>query len=220
MSCFNDQTGQITIEKVASSGKLEQRFFEGVERLGLDLTELAMIVHGSTLVINTIVQEKGARIGLITTQGFRDVLELGRGSRPEIYNLFYKLPVPLVPRSLRFEVPERLNWQGEVLTPLDESRAQEIVARLKAQEVTGIAICFLHAYANPAHEQRMAQIVAEHFPAAQVSISSDVVREWREYERTSTTVLNAYTKPKMVAYLSALEKGLVARNYQGSFTVM
>jgi N-methylhydantoinase A len=217
---FNDQTGEITIEKVASSGKLEQRFFEGVERLDLDLTELAMIVHGSTLVINTIVQEKGARIGLITTQGFRDVLELGRGSRPEIYNLFYKLPTPLVPRYLRFEAVERLNWRGEVLTPLDEAQAQEVVLRLKTQEISGIAICFLHAYANPAHEQRMAQIVADLFPEAQVSISSDVVREWREYERTSTTVLNAYTKPKMVAYLSALEKGLAERNYRGSFTVM
>ncbi len=217
---FDDQAGTVTIEKVTSAGKLEQRFFEGVERLGVNLRDLGMIVHGSTLVINTILQEKGARVGLITTQGFRDVLELGRGSRPEIYNLFYKLPTPLVPRYLRHEVPERLNWRGEVLTPLDEAKARQVVLKLKAQEVTGIAICFLHAYANPAHEQRMAAIVAELFPEAQVSISSDVVREWREYERTSTTVLNAYTKPKMVTYLSALERGLAERNYGGSFTVM
>ncbi|MFT5195244.1 MAG: N-methylhydantoinase A [Cellvibrionaceae bacterium] len=107
---FDDQTGEISIEKVPSSGKLEEQFVEGVGRLGLDLREVSTIVHCFTLVINTIVQEKGAKVGLITTEGFRDVLELGRGNRPEVYNLFYKQPTPLVPRYLRFEVAERLKW--------------------------------------------------------------------------------------------------------------
>jgi N-methylhydantoinase A len=217
---FNESTGAITIEKVSSAGHLEERFFEGIERLGLNLADLSMIVHGSTTVINTILQEKGATVGLITTQGFRDVLELGRGNRPEIYNLFYQPPIPLVPRFRRYEVPERLNRLGEELTPLDESAARQMIGRLKAQAVQGIAICFLHAYANPAHERRMAELVAEEYPEASVSISSDIVREWREFERTSTTVLNAYVKPKMTGYLAALETGLRQRRYEGAFNIM
>lgn len=217
---FNHNNGTVTIEKVSSAGQLEKRFFEGLTLLDVNLAELAMIVHGSTLVINAIVQERGARIGLITTRGFRDVLELGRGNRAEIYNLFYRQPPPLVPRYLRHEVSERLNWRGQVLEPLNEAEAREAVTALKARGVAGIAICCLHAYANPVHEQRLAEIVAEIYPEAHVSISSDVVREWREYERTSTTVLNTYTKPQMVAYLSALERGLKERDYRGSFAVM
>ena len=157
---FDEDSGEVRIEKVSSGGKLEERFFEGIERLSLNLDELAMIVHGSTTVINTILQEKGARVGLITTQGFRDVLELGRGNRPEIYNLFYRPPAPLVPRYLRFETPERTNRLGEVLTPLDESATRKVIAQLKEQGVQGIAICFLHAYVNPAHERRVAELVA------------------------------------------------------------
>ncbi|MCB0010192.1 MAG: hypothetical protein KDE04_27190, partial [Anaerolineales bacterium] len=174
----------------------------------------------STLVINTIVQEKGARVGLITTAGFRDVLELGRGNRAEIYNLFYTQPAPLVPRFLRYEVPERLDWRGDVVTPLDEDAVRAAVLALKAQQVEGIAVCFLHAYANPAHERRVADLVAELFPDAAVSISSDIVREWREFERTSTTVLNAYAKPQMLAYLSALDRRLQAADFTGAFNIM
>ena len=113
------------MEKVPSSGSLEARFFEGIDLLGTDLSDIRVIVHGSTLVINTIVQESGARVGLITTKGFRDVLELGRGNRPEVYNLFYKPVPPLVPRHLRFGVTERLDHTGEILKPLDEKGLRE-----------------------------------------------------------------------------------------------
>lgn len=217
---FDEASNEIIIEKVPSSGQLEERFFEGIDLLKLSLSDLQMIIHGSTLVINTIVQEKGARIGLITTQGFRDVLELGRGNRLEIYNLLYKPPPPLVPRYLRYEVPERMNWKGEVLEPLDEERARQQVIQLKEKGVEGIAICFLHAYVNPAHELRMAEIAIEVFPEAYVGISSNITREWREFERTSTTVLNVYTMPKMGAYLSELNHGLRGRDYRGSFNIM
>lgn len=217
---FNEATGAITLEKVPSSGLLEKRFFEGLERLGLDLGDLAAIVHGSTTVINTIVQEKGARVGLITTQGFRDVLELGRGNRAQIYNLFYTQPPPLVPRYLRLEVPERLNRLGEVLTALDEDATRAALLQLKAEGVAGVAVCFLHAYANPRHERRVAELAAEVFPEAVISISSDIVREWREFERTSTTVLDAYAKPRMTAYLKALDAGLSERRYAGTFNIM
>ncbi len=217
---FDDSTGEITIEKVPSSGKLADQFMDGVGRLNLELKDVETIVHGSTLVINTIVQERGAKVGLITTHGFRDVLELGRGNRPEIYNLFYKQPTPLVPRYLRYEVAERLDAQGEVLTQLDEAQARQAVRDLAAQGVDAIAICFLHAYANPAHEQQMKKIVQEEFPDGLVCISSDIVREFREFERTSTTVINAYTQPQVDKYLTELEARLTAENYSGSFNIM
>ena len=217
---FDDASGTISIEKVPSSGRLEEQFIKGVAQLGLDLREVSTIVHGTTLVINTIVQERGAKVGLITTQGFRDVLELGRGNRPEIYNLFYKQPAPLVPRYLRYEIPERLDWQGNILTPLDEAAARTAVRALVAEGVEAIAICFLHAYADPKHERRMKAIAEQEFPNGLVCISSDIVREWREFERTSTTVINAYAQPQVDAYLSALEARLADEQYAGSLNIM
>ena len=140
---LDEATGGISIEKAPSSGLLEQRFFEGIDSLALDLRALGAIIHGSTQVINSIVQESGARIGLITTKGFRDVLELGRGNREEIYNLFYTPPPPLVERYLRLEVSERLDARGAVVTPLDEDEARAAIRQLKAEGVEGIAIVFL-----------------------------------------------------------------------------
>ncbi len=217
---FDSDQHTLQIEKIPSSGALDQRLLEGIDRLGIDPRDLSMIIHGSTIVINTIVQEAGALVGLITTRGFRDVYELGRGNRAEIYNLFYRPPAPLIPRYLRLEVSERISAGGDILTPLDEPEARAAVRDLRAQGVAGIAVAFLHAYANPAHEQRMAQIVAEEFPDAAVSISADVVREWREFERTSTTVLNVYVQPRMVAYLSKLETELRQRQFGAPLTIM
>ncbi len=217
---LDEETGDIKIEKAPSSGLLEQRFFEGIDSLTLDLKSLQAIIHGSTLVINTIVQEKGARIGLITTKGFRDVLELGRGNREEIYNLFYSPPPPLIERYLRLEVSERLDAKGEVVTPLDEDEARAAIRQLKAEGVDGIAIIFLHSYMNPAHEERMRALVKEEFPAAAATISSEICREWREFERTSTTVLNVYTKPKLAQYLSSLENELRRRQFGGNLSIM
>ncbi len=217
---FDAETQNIKVEKVPSSGSLEERFFEGIEQLEANLSDIEMIVHGSTQVINTIVQENGAKVGLITTKGFKDVLELARGNRPEVYNLFYQQPTPLVPRYLRCEVTERLDYQGNVLQTLDKSELKKAILDLKEQGVEGIAICFLHAYVNPVHEQQAAALARELCPELQVSASSEIVREFREFERTSTTVLNAYTQPRMSGYLGRLELGLSSRNYQGSFAVM
>ena len=217
---FDPATQSLKVEKIPSSGALETRFFEGLEALDIPLTSLGTIVHGSTQVVNTILQENGAKVGLITTQGFRDVLELGRGSRPEVYNLFYKPAPPLVPRYLRCEVTERLDFQGNVLEPLDEVELEHAVRGLQAEGVEGIAICFLHAYANPVHERRAAELARQLCPELQVCASSDIVREFREFERTSTTVLNAYTQPRMSRYLKKLECGLKERHYGGSFAVM
>ena len=217
---FDAHTGTLRMEKVLTTTRRDQAFFDGLDRLGVPLAEVASITHGSTIVLNAILQENGARVGLITTQGFRDVLELGRGNRAEIYNFMYKPPTPLVPRYLRHEVPERITHRGGVLRPLDEVAAQRVLLQLKSQGVDSVAICFLHAYANDVHERRMVDLCREHFPQAFVSCSSEIVREWREFERTSTTVLNAYTQPRLAAYLSALTQGLQQRGYGGTFCVM
>ena len=217
---LDEETGDVRIEKRPSSEGLKSRIFEGIEHLGVNLRSLATIIHGSTLVINTIVQENGARVGLITTAGFRDVLELGRGNREEIYNLFYAPPAPLVERYLRLEVSERMDARGQVITPLDEDEARAAIRQLKAEGVDGIAITFLHAYINPAHEERMHELVMEEFPEAEVTISSEISREWREFERTSTTVLNVYAKPRLAAYLNSLQRELTKRSYSGTLNIM
>ena len=217
---FDPETQRLKVEKIPSSGTLETRFFEGIDALNISLKSLDTIIHGSTQVVNTIVQENGAKVGLITTKGFRDVLELGRGNRPEVYNLFYKPAPPLVPRYLRFEVTERLDFRGSVLESLDEGEFEQSLRALQTEGVEGVAICFLHAYANPVHEQQAAELCRALAPELQVCVSSDIVREFREFERTSTTVLNAYTQPRMSAYLKGLECGLKDRAYRGSFAVM
>jgi N-methylhydantoinase A len=218
--CQDEKTGQVRTEKIRSSGDLSERMVEGVAALGIDMADLNIIVHGSTMAINSIVQEKGARVGLITTAGFRDVLELGRGSRVEIYNLFYKPQTPIVPRHRRTEVRERLDARGAVVEPLDEEAVRRSARELVAAGADSIAICFLHAYANPVHERRAADIVRASAPGMFVSISSDIVREHREFERTSTTVLNSFIQPKMSRYLSSLESRLNASGFHGTLTVM
>jgi N-methylhydantoinase A len=215
------EDGQVSLEKVPSlPDRPDEVFFDGIARLHADLRTLETVIHGSTLSINTIVQEKGARVGLITTQGFRDVLELARCNRLDIYDLFYKQPEPLVPRYLRLEVSERLNFRGDELVPLDEAAVCAAAQQLKAQDVQGIAVCFLHAYANPGHELRAAELIYEVFPEAFVSLSHAVSGEWREYERTSTSVLNAYIMPRVSGYLAVLERGLRERHYTGTLNII
>ena len=218
---LDEETGGVTLEKEPSPKEtLTDHIFTGIGRLDVDLTDLDMVIHGSTVVINTILQEVGSRIGLITTQGFRDVLSLGRGNRPEVYNLLYKPPAPLIPRYLCLEVPERLDHKGGVITPLDEDATRRAVDWLKAREVEGIAVCFLHAYANPEHERAVRRIAGEVYPEAHVSISSDITGEFREFERTSTVALNTYVMPSVAAYLAGLEERLSAGGFRGGLNII
>lgn len=186
----------------------------------IDVAGASFFVHGSTVTVNAVLERKGARTGLITTKGFRDVYEIGRGNRPEGYNLFFKRPVPLVARDLRLEVDERLYATGEVLKVLDEQSAHATIGALKAAGVESIAVCLLHAYANPVHERRLGELLHRQFPEAYVSLSHEILREFREYERTSTTVLNAYVGPIVNGYLVSLEKMLGAGGFRGAFRVM
>jgi 5-oxoprolinase (ATP-hydrolysing)/N-methylhydantoinase A len=178
------------------------------------------MVHGTTLVTNAIIERKGAPLGLITTRGFRDILEMGTEQRYDIYDLFVEFPEPLAPRDRRIEVPERLDASGAVLTPLDENAVIEAARALADTGCEAIAVCFLHAYANPAHELRAADLIRQTVPGMAVSVSSDVVAELGEYQRTVTTCANAYVQPLMDRYLRRLESELTARGFTGALRLM
>jgi N-methylhydantoinase A len=166
------------------------------------------VVHGTTLVTNAIVERKGAVTALLTTRGFRDVLEIRREGRYDLYDLDLQFPPPLVPRRRRFEAAERMDERGAVLEPLNEEELDRLLASLQDLGIESWAICFLHAYANPDHEQRAGAVLRRRFPYVPVSLSSDVAPEIREYERTSTTVANAYVRPIAEGYLHRLDQGL------------
>ncbi len=182
--------------------------------------QIARIVHATTVATNAILEGKGAATGLVTTEGFRDVLEMRRLRIPEMYTLGYPKPAPLVPRRLRFEVGERMGPRGEVRRPLDEASAREAAARLAAAGVDAVAIALLHSYANPAHEKRVAEIVAAALPNAFITCSSDILPEIREYERTSTTVINAYLGPILRGYFASLRKHLEALGIAAPVDIM
>ena len=216
-----DDNGQVFRSKsLTTPDDLARGIQDCVGEAKIDVARAGFFVHGSTVTINAVLERKGARTGLITTKGFRDVYEIGRGNRPEGYNLFFKRPVPLVPRDLRLEVDERLYATGVVLTPLDEQSASASINALKAAGVESVAVCLLHSYANAVHEQRLGQLLRRQFPQAYVSLSHEILREFREYERTSTTVLNSYVGPIVSRYLVSLEKLLGDSGFRGTFRVM
>jgi N-methylhydantoinase A len=193
---------------------------ELLARAGLAWPRLRQAVHGTTLGSNVVIERKGGDVALLTTRGFRDVLIIGREKRYQLYDLGIEKPAPLVPRSRIREVTERVAHDGEVLTPLDEAGLRATVRELDAAGITSLAVSFLHAYANPAHERRAAEIVAEEAPRMAVSLSSEVSPVIREYERTSTTVVNAYVMTAVRDYLGRLERALGELGYRGRLFVM
>jgi N-methylhydantoinase A len=182
--------------------------------------ETSLFVHGCTVVINALTERKGARTALVTTKGFRDVLEIGRANRPDLYNLRFDRQPPFVPRAWRYEVRERLNFKGEVQIPLDESDVAAVAAMMRAESIEAVAICFLHSYGNAVHERRCAEILRDLLPGVYVSISADITKEWREYERTQTVVLNSYVQPVTARYLDDLEGALRGLGVSSSLNVM
>jgi N-methylhydantoinase A len=222
---LDDTTGQVTTYKCLTTPRDPADAIEegihGLTRQVPDCTaQLEEIIHGTTLVINAIIERKGARTGLITTQGFRDVLELGREIRYAPYDVFAEFPAPLVPRRRRLEVNERLRADGSVLRPLLETEARDSVRSLMGLGVESIAVCLLNSFENPAHELALKRIIAEEFPSASVSISYEVLPQIREYERTSTTVTNAYVKPLTEKYLRQLYDRLAALGFKGRLFIM
>ncbi len=193
---------------------------ELVAEAGLGWVDLAQAVHGTTLGSNIVIERKGRNVALLTTRGFRDVLIIGREKRYQLYDLFIEKPAPLVPRSRIREVTERMSFDGQVLVPLDESEMRVAVRGLVKEGITSLAVAFLHAYANPTHERRAAEIIREEAPDIAVSLSSDVSPVIREYERTSTTVVNAYVMTTVRDYLTRLEQALAGLGYRGRLFVM
>ncbi len=177
-------------------------------RAGFSASDVTLMIHGTTLATNALIERKGARTALLTTEGFRDVLALGNESRYDQYDLNIELPEPLVPRRWRLPVPERLDNTGRVLRPLDEAALRAHIPFLRAEGIEALAIGFLHGFVNPAHERRAAEILREEWPELPVSLASEVSPEMREWERFSTTVANAYVQPLMARYLGRLEAGL------------
>src|ERR1700712_723901 len=181
-----------------------------IQATGIAPADIELIVHGTTLATNAIIERKGARTALITTEGFRDVIAMGNESRYDQYDLNIVLPQPLVPRYLRLPVPERLDNTGKILRPLDEAAVHALIPVLRQEKVESIAIGLLHAFVNPVHEQRIRTILAQELPHIPISLSSEVSPEMREWERFSTTVANAYVQPMMARYLHQLEADLQA----------
>jgi N-methylhydantoinase A len=195
----------------------EKGVLEGIRvvlsKAGVGPSDVALFIHGTTLATNAVIERKGARTALLTTEGFRDVLALGNESRYDQYDLNITLPQPLVPRRWRLPVPERLDNEGRVLLPLGEGAVREAVGFMRAEGIESLAIGFLHAFVNPAHERRAAEIVREEWPELPVSISSEVSPEMREWERFSTTAANAYVQPLMMGYLHRLKAGLAEAGF-------
>ncbi|HLN87318.1 MAG TPA: hydantoinase/oxoprolinase family protein, partial [Candidatus Limnocylindrales bacterium] len=178
------------------------------------------LIHGTTLVTNALIERKGALTALLTTAGFRDAVEIGREHRYELYDLNLDLPKPLVPRHLRFDVPERMAADGLVIEALDEAYLRKLVTELRDKGIKAIAVCYLNSFRNPAHEKRTAEIIAEVAPKIRVSLSSEVVAEIREFQRTSTTLANVYVQERVSDYLAQLQARLDQIGFRGSFFVM
>ena len=187
---------------------------------GIAFADLGEIVHGTTLVTNALIERRGASLGLITTEGFRDILEMGTEQRYDIYDLFLQYPEPLVPRRRRLEVPERMDRDGNVVVPLDLGAVAARARLLAADGVESIAVCFLHAYRNPAHERAAGEAIRAILPDIAVSLSSDVVSELWEYQRLTTTCANAFVQPLMDRYVRRLERELWQRGFRGALYLM
>ena len=186
----------------------------------VDPSEVDFLAHGTTVVINSITERKGVKVGLITTKGFRDSLEIARGNRPDFFNLHYQKPIPFVPRYLRRELPGRMSYRGEESESLDMALLPSILDDFKSEGVAAVAVCFLHSYANFTHEKTAMKEVKRLWPEVAVVASHQITREWREYERTSTAVLSAYVQPAAEKYLKQLANGLKEKGFKGSPYIM
>ncbi len=221
---YDRETKEVKSVEVSKSsttpGEFEKGILNTIKKIGLDLTTIDFFAHGTTVVINAITERKGAKTALITTEGFRDVLEIARGTRPDLYNFNFKKEEPFVERYLRQEVKERINYQGEIITPLYESSVDDHILEFIKEGVEAIAICFLHGYKNPVHEKKLAAYIRTKYPIFEVITSHEVTREWREYERTSSTVLSAYVKPIATTYLNNLTRHLQNLGYKNNLYIM
>ncbi|MBI1876998.1 MAG: hydantoinase/oxoprolinase family protein, partial [Chloroflexi bacterium] len=221
----DDETGAFAVGKVLTtpadpSQAVETVLVETLRQAGIDPADVQHLVHGTTLVTNAIIERKGARTALLTTQGFRDSIEIGREQRYDLYDLMLEHPRPLVPRYLRFDVPQRTLAGGATLQELDEAHVERLAGELAESGIEAVAIVFLHSFADPSAEQAARAAVQRVAPDLRVSISSDVVPEIREFERASTTIANVYVQERVERYLRELEARLRRLGFGGSFFLM
>ena len=189
-------------------------------KYSIELSDINEVLHGCTVATNAILEQKGAKTALITTRGFRDVLEIQRVRVPKLYDPLYEKPAPLVPRNLRFEIDERLDAYGNVIREPDRAQLNRVVLKLKKEKIEALAICFLHSFVNPAHEELVGQIIQKELPDLFVSLSSEILPQKREYERVSTTVINSYVGPPVSEYLSAMVEQLKTSGISDKLTIM
>lgn len=218
---FDDTTGKVIDAKAPTTPyDLAVGIRQALVKSGVNFADVEYFIHGSTIAINTALERTGACTALLVTDGMRDIYAIGRGNRPEAYNVLFRRPQPLVPRRRIREIPERLGPGGVVIVPLDIDEARTAVASLANDGVEAFAVCLLHSYANPDHEKIVGDLVREVHPDAYLSISHQVVREYREYERTATTVMNAYVGPRVSRYLQQLEEELQDLGFAGRLFIM
>jgi N-methylhydantoinase A len=217
---YDTASGRLLSSKAPTTPQaLEEGIQDCLKKAGASVAAIDSFVHGSTIAINTVLERKGARTALVVTKGTRDVYKIGRGNRPDAYDIWFQRPEPLVPRHLTFEVEERLLATGAVQTPLNAVQAESVARKVAASGAEAVAVCFLHSWSNPAHESQMAGLLDSHSELYR-SISHEILREYGEYERISTTVLNSYIGPRMSRYLEGLERELTRDGFGGKLWIM
>jgi N-methylhydantoinase A len=218
---FDETTSRVSLAKALSTPtNLARGVREAISKSHAPLAQTSSLIHGSTVVINAVIERKGAKTALLTTQGFRDVYEIGRINRPDAFNPHFKKHRPLIPRADIFEIPERMLSDGTVRQPLDEQAVRKVAEILKDEQFEAVAILFLHSYRNPQHELQARDILLHENPDWFITASHELSREYREYERTSTVAANAYVGPKVSAYLADLEQGLGSDQFAGNLLIM
>ena len=218
---FNSDNGQVTYTKsLTTHDHPIQGIVDCLEKAGVALNDAMLFKHGTTLVINTLLERSGPAVALVTTRGFRDVLEFGRGNRTALFDLFYRRDPPLVPRELRFEIDERVDGAGQILHEPRREEVQELAMHLRRRGVSAVAISFINAYMQPANETTVAGWLREFLPECYVTAGTELTREWYEYERTATAVANAYSGPKIGRYVADLDRILSKRDFIGQFLLM
>lgn len=218
---FDDRAKRfVEAKSLTTPAHLVQGIIDCIRKSGLAASAIDELIHGSTIAINTLIERKGAKTGLIVTKGTRDVYAIGRGNRPEAYNLLFHRHRPLVPRHLTFEVDERIQAGGAVHRVLDHASLKAACAALKAEGVEAVAVCFLHSYVNPDHERLAGEAIRAALPDTYLSLSHEILREYREFERTSTTAVNAYIGPKVGGYVKSLNANLGGTGFRGDLSIM
>src|SRR3984957_14821624 len=221
IAAFDETDKRLLLGKSLSTPRAMAEGIEaGVAKAGTRFSAAGLFLHGSTIAINTMLERPGAKTALVTTRGFRDVYEIGRINRPDSYNLFFQKHMPLVPREYCFEVSERLFADGRVRTPLDEAELLAVADVLEREKIEAVAILFLHCYRNPAHELRAKEILQKRLPDVFISASHELSQEYREFERCSTVVANAFIGPRVQRYLTEIGERITGEGFEGTFLVV